>query len=379
MPLRALVNEEEVVAPLISESDWGALKQRVRGSSDAVRLPCCDAPGFLRTSKLGTRHFVHKRAGGCHGSGETMQHLWAKAEVLKACADAGWQARPEVVGDGWRADVLAERGKARVAVEVQWSRQDQDVSRFRQDRYAASGVRACWLLRGEQPETASKELPVFEMRAGTDDPVSVWHHGQEFTVREFVRMLLEGQVRFAATTVRRVRVQFLELECWRCHKPSHVFQVSEKIGCGYQDSEWREPGDWDRAETFDDDTLLQVYRWHRETGSSAGVRLGEIKIRSGRTMESSYMSFGCPFCDALFGRWFLDHELFVFAEPDDFTHRFEFERPYQRSRPQSDDPGELEWLAKQDAQQAHWCLPADGHYCGDHAHAARHRQLGRAA
>ncbi len=121
--------------------------------------PVCMEETFCRT-----RHFVHQRANGCSGSGETFQHLWAKAEVLHACADAGWQASTEVSGDGWRADVLASRGSARVAFEVQWSSQDEDAFGFRQKRYAVDGIRGCWLFRGEVPSPAQRELPIFVLR-----------------------------------------------------------------------------------------------------------------------------------------------------------------------------------------------------------------------
>lgn len=365
MPLRATVDGTEIVAPLVGDDAWAALKQAVRGRAGSVQLPCCAADGFLRTSKLGTKHFVHKRNEGCPGSGETMQHLWAKAEVLKACADAGWTAAPEVAGADWRADVLAERGRAKVAVEVQWSRQDEGLSRFRQDRYARDGVRACWLLRGEQPRPASRELPVFEMRPGTVDPVSVWHAGREIAVREFVRLLLEGKVAFAVTTIRRVRIRFLETSCWRCKKTSHIYDVSEMIRCGHRDSRWAEPGEWmpvdGTAAEFAPDILQAVNRWLSSEGSAAGVRLGPIKKRYSRTMESSYMSFGCPSCDALFGSWFVHHQELLEAEDSDFTHSFEFERPYAHDSSEDEEPSEYQ--AERISAQAHWCLPADGRYC----------------
>ena len=294
-----------------------------------------------------------------------MQHLWTKAEVLKACADAGWTAAPEVAGDDWRADVLAERGSARVAVEVQWSRQAEDMSRFRQDRYARDGARACWLLRGEQPRPASRELPVFELRPGTTDPVSVWHAGREIPVREFVRLLLEGNVRFATTTLRRVRVRFLETDCWRCKKTSHIYEVSEMIRCGYSDSRRTDPGEWlpvyGTEAKFAPDILQAVNRWLTTEGSAAGVRLGQIKKRYSRTMQSSYMSFGCPSCDALFGSWFIHHEELLGAEDEDFTHSLEFERSYTRSNKGGGEIGA--YTAERIAAQSHWCLPPDGRYC----------------
>jgi len=55
MPLRAFFAGRELLAPLMSDEEWLNLKaQRPK-----VRLCCCDSTGYLRTSKLGTKHFVH--------------------------------------------------------------------------------------------------------------------------------------------------------------------------------------------------------------------------------------------------------------------------------------------------------------------------------
>jgi hypothetical protein len=63
MPLRAFINDEEVLAPFISDTDWQVLKNQ----KFSIVLPCCRQSGFFRVSKLGTKHFVHKTKTGCSG------------------------------------------------------------------------------------------------------------------------------------------------------------------------------------------------------------------------------------------------------------------------------------------------------------------------
>jgi len=50
-----------------------------------------------------------------------LEHLPAKSHVALGCQDAGYLVDTEVAGDGWRADVLAEKNENRGAFEIQWS------------------------------------------------------------------------------------------------------------------------------------------------------------------------------------------------------------------------------------------------------------------
>jgi competence protein CoiA len=349
MPLRALVDGSDLIAPLVADEDWVALRERVRAKSTAVELPCCDSGAFLRSSKLGTKHFVHRRAAGCAGSGETYQHLWAKAEVVHASIEAGWRAATEVAGDGWRADVLASRGETRVAFEVQWSPQDETEGLLRQQRYREAGIRGCWFFRGELPAPGRRELPMFALRADDEQVAVVELAGRTYPMRGFVMALLDGQVRFSARAIARLRVSFVDMDCWRCRKPGHVYYAQQLSLCGHEinyalTSEPRDTG----IDPLEPELLALIRHWLAGDGRGTGVTLGAIKRRYSRTVERSYLSFGCPHCDALFGDWFVREAVLDAAIDDYACARFEVERPMI-------GPADV---------QGHWCLPADGRsYC----------------
>ena len=136
MPLRAQLGERSINAVLLSETEWLALK-----GSQFLRMPCCGAPAYRRTSRLGTRHFAHSPKHHCGAEGECVEHLAAKAEIVRVCHELGWTADSEVAEGQWRADVLATRDRHRLAFEVQWSSQTLDVTRERQAAYTACGIR----------------------------------------------------------------------------------------------------------------------------------------------------------------------------------------------------------------------------------------------
>jgi len=248
MPLRAVVDGRNIVAPFLSDEEWQELRQAVQAGQKAVVLPCCQVPGFLRVSHRGTRHFVHKRRGTCSWGPESEDHLRLKEVVAQAARAAGWEVTTEAAGDGWEADVLAERpggqSSLRVAFEVQLSRQTLETTLARQERYRRSGVRGCWFFAHLPPQldgTARQDLPAF--RINRQDPLLVFPHSDSTYARvggtwspppgqplaQFVGRLLDRQVQFCTEAVRQQELVLVlrgtEIPCPHCGQMTTVGQV----------------------------------------------------------------------------------------------------------------------------------------------------------
>jgi competence protein CoiA len=114
----------------------------------------CSHGVHAKKSPLGLRYFAHDAgAPECVLLGESMAHRLLKLELVTAVRDAGWQARLEVSGDGWRADVLAisPDGTDRMAWEAQLARATREELEERTARLGASGVRVCWITDAVRP------------------------------------------------------------------------------------------------------------------------------------------------------------------------------------------------------------------------------------
>jgi hypothetical protein len=131
MPLRCVDPTGKSVHSFnLSDDAWQSLMVENR-EAHHLRMPCCNSPVVLKQSHLGTRFFAHRMLGVRNNCGETAVHLELKNMVVEAVRRQGWTAETEVTGqapDGeqWRADVLAKKGNARIAVEIQWSGQTND-------------------------------------------------------------------------------------------------------------------------------------------------------------------------------------------------------------------------------------------------------------
>ena len=360
MPLRAIIDGENVLSPFYSDDDWKALKARVKQDSLEVKLPCCGNPGYLRTSKRGLFHFVHKVRGSCDWRPETWQHLKAKNDIALACRDAGYEAITEASGDGWRADVLATKGdNIRIAFEVQWSRQTLEITKARQERYKVSGVRCCWFFKtppsGHQ---ASGDLPLFKLEV-TDDTTSVifarkdyefvYHELPRIPLSEFVADLLGRKLHFCdvmtSSYIQDVKILFSQTPCWKCKKPYHVYYMSNlKSDCGiefYNDSLWQDEKVYFAPE------IQAVVRAFMKTDKGRHIQLGTIKKRYSKTVKGSYLSFGCPHCDAICGDWFYSREaMYITDNYNDGMLQAQVQMQLQLQNPYE-----------------HWCYSDNGNFC----------------
>jgi Competence protein CoiA-like family len=358
MPLRAFIDGHEVIAPLVREEEWQTLRRKVRSKIANVQMACCKAKGHLRISKLDTKHFVHTRGVQCDWAPETLYHLRAKQEIIEACHEAGFEARPEVSGTDWRADVLATKGNVRIAFEVQWSNQTEEETRERQLRYEKVGIRCCWFMR-KPPEVLVEEpikaIPVFQLSVVDDKLLQVSLNRNTWPLYEFTKSLLSKRIRYCTSatldSVQRVTIVFYETSCWRCGNRSHMYYLDEpyRTRCGIsRDSiEGLAIKYSECPEELTTEIVAAVEKF-LISDEVLGLRVGKIKRRFSRTAGRSYNSFGCPKCDAIFGEWYRRVEqLYAGYEKENAPAIFQTE---VSCRPIS-------------APHTHWCFPNGSVFC----------------
>lgn len=195
------MNGRRIEAPSLNDDDWAKLRAEVQ--QHPLELVCGQA-GYLRTSKRGMRHFVHKAAScDLHAASgpESAEHLASKAALAAAAREAGWDATIEFVGPDreWIADVIIERGGARIALEAQWSPQAAEDFIRRSQRYAGAGMRTIWFVGPRNHDRAEVE-DVYRISGSPESltidlPGRVFEAEATWSLQEGVLALFTGRFR----------------------------------------------------------------------------------------------------------------------------------------------------------------------------------------
>jgi len=147
VPLKALVDGTIVTAPDLSGGEWNELALRHRNGTP-VTMCCCGAPGHLRVSQNGVRHFYHAASSACGYAEESAEHLALKEQIYRACRAEGWEVSVEYPAPdrSWVADVYAAGDGREVVFEIQISAIPPEELEERETRYRDGGIESYWLL-----------------------------------------------------------------------------------------------------------------------------------------------------------------------------------------------------------------------------------------
>ena len=359
MPLRAIIENREVISTFLSKKEWNKLRKYVKSNNVDVLISQTHKYGYLRTSKFGLQHFTHKKGEKPKNwKPESQQHLLAKSEVLLGCKDAGWEAKSEFSENEWIADVISIKGKIKVAFEIQWSRQSYEKTIERQNKFKNSNVRGCWFIKTPPKEIcdwekkiiAEKDTPMFRINESENGEIFVNLYDNKIPIRRFVTALLTHKIKFCNHLVSKdkqnIEIMFPEIKCWKCNTNQHIYIIQDFIEskCG-QKIELHDD-DWGNNSFKHNPQIHNVVNDFLKTKKGKSIKMGKIKVRYSNTIKSSYVSFGCIKCDSLFGDFYL---------PDAFSYKKNHENYLSIF-------AEIE-LPEIQEEHPHWCLSESKEFC----------------
>lgn len=359
MPLRAYIDNEEIISIDQDDKQWEDIKKRLKSKESVLILPCCKQVGFLRTSSKGLKHFVHIKSDNiCDWKPESPEHLRAKIDIIEACKEIGWKAIPEFSETKWRADVLAIQNGKRIAFEVQWSKQTFEETKFRQERYKESNVRGCWFFRITPKELrdfnnnplANKEIPAFKILQDSEGNIIAQLGLEQQPLKSLVNRLLKRQLRFCEhirlKPKQKVSIVFNEITCWKCNKPQHIWTVKQNLQTVCNQHFYVMRSDWDSDDIDKHPKVYEAVKEFLNTESGKNIRVGQLKKRPSGIVGKRYLSYGCYSCDIIFGDFHLRADKSeVPNNPRSIVYETEIDLGMMRE------------------EEKHWCYSENGDFC----------------
>jgi len=278
-----------------------------------------------------------------------------KEEISHSCVQLGVLATMETSGKGWRADVLVPTEPMPVAFEVQTSAQTLRRTVERQERYLRHGVSGCWLflksvkdLNDERPD-----LPLFYVSEGQNGEINVsLGDRRRVSLRQFVAEYIQGRIRFCHDAVSKreqdIQLVFYELTCWKCGRINHPFMLNTRFKSACNATAHPEETLWgsNRSE-FRPEIRVVAENFVARNGEDQ-LTLPAIGQRHSNPVGREYMSFGCKYCDSIFGDWYI--------------HEKEMEAVYGDGVvAQCDATVDVVDLFTKPIP--HWCYPSAGSFC----------------
>lgn len=316
--------------------DWIALKE---DKNSVFKMPCCDNKAILKTSKLGTQFFAHKvkpKSSNCSTGGESTEHMHIKYLVMRELNRNDWSVQVEKAGvtptgEGWIADIYAEKGTAKIAIEVQWSPQSFIELRRRQAKYKESGVRCAWLLRSSSIKArdaivgdyaySTKEVPVFSIyKASVNDDKAfmvyniykinadsnkIYGHSPitplALRLEDFVKRLSSGCIKFIPkhSPSEELFLKVSRLSCWECGRKTNVV-----VSVNFKWSVFGVNNEYTRHSKLVHQCGINIINLINENFAKL-YNFAPLRIRYSNTLKDSYIANSCTHCDALMGWRFI--------------------------------------------------------------------------
>ncbi|MEQ8192315.1 MAG: hypothetical protein ABRQ39_30395 [Candidatus Eremiobacterota bacterium] len=382
MPLRAKFDGQDKIATLINDIEWEEIKEIISSNKNLLILPCCEALAYLRISKLGTKHFVHRKKSSCQFY-ENDEILKMKNDIVIACSSCNYKVKTEVSYPEWSADVLAIKDKIKIAFEV--SHKPLNKVLEIQETYRKNGIRGCWFFKEKFREKIypKKELPIFYISIDKNNNINVLLNDKYINLIEFVKLLLSGQIKFSQKLVSKsqqeIRIIFFEMICWKCKKISHIYflEKNNKISyiskCGVVMAKKQEiPRQEDSLqEEFKNEVITTVMNYVKsEEGKK--LRIGSIEPRYSKSKGESYISFGCYWCASIIGKPFIDKAIMRIKSRNFFNEKIIIDKPNISIKSKITEYSvsailETNLMLSEPIiiDKPHWCYSKNGEYCNN--------------
>lgn len=253
------------------------------------------------------------------------------SEIISLVGDLanknGWNFQSNVKNDRWKADILLSDRMNKVALKLlrRTNKIEEEIGIMKED-----GVTCYWLVDklGFLLNKEGSLNPVFTFSKVDYDFKVDLSYIYKCSMEDFISAAMNRKLNVdEEVIVKSIKVRFIQKNCWKCGTKNFIYIVSKLI-CDEGEIQNMNNDLDEHVDEFEPNVLNSVQSYlikHPELN----YNFGEIKARYSHTLKESYMSFGCPQCDALFGdNYFTDSRMDdLYSPEDEFVHAIKLGEP----------------------------------------------------
>lgn len=253
----------------------------------------------------------------------------ALKKVIKMYAlSKGWSIQANVKKDNWKADFLITDNDVSVAINLYKSTRNIPKLLHAME---TDNVEGYWLgkdLHRELEGNIVPSFPILREEKSSEYGVTI-SDGHSCDIKQFLDIVMNKRLKIENNvTIYAIKVRFMPTICYKCERLHHVYMIVGLLS--KEDSSLSTYEGMYNSQTFidkfDSDVINSVRKF-LSNNSHLGYNLGDIKERHSKTMDSSYISFGCPWCNAIVGEHYQSkNEMdYCYEKDDENVHAIELE------------------------------------------------------
>lgn len=249
--------------------------------------------------------------------------------IISIAKSKGWQVEKNVSGNGWKADVVITTSTLTFGIILYKStrKAKDDLNAMK-----AEGISGCGLGCSDKDYKAYNEmpLPLFDVEISDCGVIVKFDSGLTYNLVEFIQSIADSRLKTQTEIdITKIKVRFCHNTCYKCNKKHFTYYVNgvinEKVPSliNFQNS-----GTYVGIDCFCPDVIKAVKKYLYEH-PEYNYPIGEIKERYSKTCDKSYLSFGCPECDAIVGDFYLSETYIdtIYERDDEDVHVINLEKP----------------------------------------------------
>ena len=256
------------------------------------------------------------------------------AALLEICESEGWDYKKYYKTTTWKTDLLITIGNQRIAFSAYNSAKNaaKSLPLIEQDGVKIFGL----VLSPKKDDTLN--FGCFNLhRNGNALEATIAKTKLPFD--SFVKKAVKDKViHITKAKITAVDVIFEQIECWHCHKPHFVFYTRylvDENGTRYDDDDFdiecNENNELNIPNLQFGDEILELVKKYIDEHPEKNIVMGEVKKRYSNTSKESYMSFGCPDCDSIYGDVYLRDLTYslIYVSDEDRMNRIQLKTPFE--------------------------------------------------